>query len=212
VPIPAGTPTPTALARPGSTGAFVVDVQLRLGLGVDGLYGPATRAAVTAFQRARDLPASGMVDAATWAELELLPTACPPAAAEPITAAPGAGKTVALTFDDGPGPITPQVLAVLSRFGVPATFFDTGLHDVTYPQYARNVVAAGDVLGNHTYNHYKNWGYAQYFTAATQRRELTGRLRCKRRSSATPPVSCAHREAPSTIARWLWSVASACRW
>lgn len=54
-----------------------------------------------------------------------------------------------------------------------ATFFDTGLHDATYPQYARSIVAAGDVLGDHTYTHPKNWGFHTYFTSVVQRAELT---------------------------------------
>src|SRR5207302_38896 len=33
---------------------------------------------------------------------------------------------IALTFDDGPGPYTPQVLSVLEREGAPATFFEVG--------------------------------------------------------------------------------------
>lgn len=98
---------------------------------------------------------------------------CPFPSTSPITAAPGVGKTVALTFDDGASIYTPQILAVLARFRVHATFFDTGLADTRYPQYARAVVAAGDVLGNHTYDHPKNWGFRTHFTLPEQRLELT---------------------------------------
>lgn len=97
---------------------------------------------------------------------------CPTPAWGPVTAAPGLGKTVALTFDDGASVYTPQILAVLARFHVHATFFDTGLADSRYPQYARAVVAAGDVLGNHTWDHPKNWGY-RYYSTSFQRWELT---------------------------------------
>jgi len=41
--------------------------------------------------------------------------------------APGSGKTVALTFDDGPGRSTTAILAVLLRYTVPATFFNIGV-------------------------------------------------------------------------------------
>lgn len=80
---------------------------------------------------------------------------------------------MALTFDDGASVYTPQILSALARFHVRATFFDTGLADSRYPQYARAVVAAGDELGNHTYDHPKNWGYQAYYSWYSQRLELT---------------------------------------
>ena len=98
---------------------------------------------------------------------------CPFPAAAPITAAPGVGKTIALTFDDGSGAFTPQILAVLIRLHVHATFFDTGLHDSADPRDARAVIAAGDEIGNHTYHHDKNWGFRSVYTLAQQRLELT---------------------------------------
>jgi len=65
-----------------------------------------------------------------------------------------AGKRViALTFDDGPGPYTPQVLSVLERYKVPATFFEIGEQVVEYPQYTRMLAAAGDPVEDHTWTH-----------------------------------------------------------
>lgn len=112
---------------------------------------------------------------ATPGEASLAPTTtagCPAPAAEPVTSAPGAGRTIALTFDDGSSTWTPKILAVLERFHIHATFFDTGLHDHEFPQYAKQVLAAGNVVGNHTYNHLMNWGYRKYFTEAEQRAEV----------------------------------------
>lgn len=61
---------------------------------------------------------------------------------------------VALTFDDGPNPTwTPQILAVLQRYGVPATFFDVGMNAEANPGLVQQEVAQGDVVGNHTYSH-----------------------------------------------------------
>lgn len=61
---------------------------------------------------------------------------------------------VALTFDDGPSPqYTPQVLAVLRRFHVPATFFAVGYLAAAYPDLIRAEANAGMEIGNHTYNH-----------------------------------------------------------
>lgn len=65
-----------------------------------------------------------------------------------------APKTVALTFDDGPDPLwTPQVLAVLRRYHVPATFFVIGSRVARYPELVRDVRAAGSELGVHTFTH-----------------------------------------------------------
>lgn len=51
------------------------------------------------------------------------------AAASVVWSGPTSRRRVALTFDDGPHPDwTPEVLAVLRRTGVPATFFCTGQH------------------------------------------------------------------------------------
>ncbi|WP_051304338.1 polysaccharide deacetylase family protein, partial [Calidithermus chliarophilus] len=63
-------------------------------------------------------------------------------------------RLVALTFDDGPWPgSTPAVLDILARNGVKATFFWIGQHLERYPDLARQVVAEGHAVGNHTYSH-----------------------------------------------------------
>ena len=63
-------------------------------------------------------------------------------------------REVALTFDDGPNDAaTPELLEVLGRRGVRATFFAMGDFARLRPEIARQVVAAGHVLGNHTMSH-----------------------------------------------------------
>lgn len=65
-------------------------------------------------------------------------------------------KAVYLTFDDGPIPeVTPQVLAILDRYGVKATFFMVGENAVKHPEVFEQVRARGHSIGNHTYNHIK---------------------------------------------------------
>lgn len=72
-----------------------------------------------------------------------------------VTTVPGPPEApaVALTFDDGPGPHTPDVLAVLARYGVRATFFVCGRSVQDRPDLLRETVAAGHALGNHTLTH-----------------------------------------------------------
>lgn len=67
-----------------------------------------------------------------------------------------AGKTVALTFDDGPHPKqTDEILSVLQKYGVRATFFPIGENVKNYPEVEKRVAAAGHEIGNHTYTHAK---------------------------------------------------------
>jgi peptidoglycan/xylan/chitin deacetylase (PgdA/CDA1 family) len=61
--------------------------------------------------------------------------------------------TVALTFDDGPSPWTPGILAVLRRHRIRATFCMLGDEARRYPAYAREVVLDGHQLCNHSRDH-----------------------------------------------------------
>jgi len=62
--------------------------------------------------------------------------------------------TVALTFDDGPSPIyTPQILAILKKYNIKATFFMVGVNAQKYPEMVRLVLADGHAINNHTLTH-----------------------------------------------------------
>jgi peptidoglycan-N-acetylglucosamine deacetylase len=63
-------------------------------------------------------------------------------------------KLIALTFDDGPYPLyTPLLLDILKRYKVKATFFLVGIHVREYPALARQIVADGHEIANHTHRH-----------------------------------------------------------
>jgi peptidoglycan/xylan/chitin deacetylase (PgdA/CDA1 family) len=63
-------------------------------------------------------------------------------------------NTVALTFDDGPNPVyTPQILAILQRFGVQATFFCIGFEVRDHPDVVQQERLAGMTIGNHSWDH-----------------------------------------------------------
>ena len=65
-----------------------------------------------------------------------------------------AGSKVALTFDDGPSAEwTPQILDVLKREGVQATFFIQGKYAAEYPKLIERIAAEGHEIGNHSYTH-----------------------------------------------------------
>src|SRR5206468_2131322 len=63
-------------------------------------------------------------------------------------------KKIALTFDDGPDNIyTPQILDVLHKYNVPATFFIIGLNGNQYPSVLKRIFDEGHEIGSHTYTH-----------------------------------------------------------
>jgi peptidoglycan/xylan/chitin deacetylase (PgdA/CDA1 family) len=63
-------------------------------------------------------------------------------------------RQLALTFDDGPNdPYTLQLLDVLAKHGVKSTLFLIGKYVDRRPDIVREIVAAGHVVANHTYNH-----------------------------------------------------------
>ena len=62
-------------------------------------------------------------------------------------------RAIALTFDDGPSPGTPQLLEILDKYGVKATFFECGVNIRRLPEIARAVLQAGHEIGNHTDTH-----------------------------------------------------------
>jgi peptidoglycan/xylan/chitin deacetylase (PgdA/CDA1 family) len=63
-------------------------------------------------------------------------------------------NSIALTFDDGPSPLsTPILLSLLARHKLPATFFVVGEKAAKYPELIANIIAEGHTVGNHSWNH-----------------------------------------------------------
>jgi peptidoglycan/xylan/chitin deacetylase (PgdA/CDA1 family) len=58
-----------------------------------------------------------------------------------------------LTYDDGPGTATPQLLELLGAHGARATFFMVGSEVERDPELARAVTAAGHEIGSHSMHH-----------------------------------------------------------
>ena len=68
-----------------------------------------------------------------------------------------ARRAIALTFDDGPSESTPELLRILKQYHVPATFFQCGRSVRRLPEIARQVLAEGHLIGNHTDSHAFLW-------------------------------------------------------
>ncbi len=61
---------------------------------------------------------------------------------------------IALTFDDGPHPgRTPEILDILEKYNIKATFFVVGQNVENYPEVFKRAVAEGHEIGNHTFSH-----------------------------------------------------------
>ena len=64
------------------------------------------------------------------------------------------GKQIALTFDDGPNePYTSQLLDVLKKYDIKATFFVCGACVTRHPQTLRRIYSEGHEIGNHSHDH-----------------------------------------------------------
>lgn len=66
----------------------------------------------------------------------------------------GVGKVVYITFDDGPtDDVTEQILEVLDKYSVKATFFCCGQNADEHPGLLKKISDAGHVVGYHSYSH-----------------------------------------------------------
>ncbi|MGM9677000.1 MAG: polysaccharide deacetylase family protein [Butyricicoccus sp.] len=67
---------------------------------------------------------------------------------------PAAGKTLYLTFDDGPDPrYTPQLLDLLEQYQIPASFFVVAQSAQANPALIARMKRSGHVVGLHSLSH-----------------------------------------------------------
>lgn len=95
----------------------------------------------------------------------------------------GRRREVALTFDDGPGPYTPEVLAILERGHVPATFFQVGRMIPVFHLAARDERSRHFPIGDHTQNH----PLLAALAADRQRAEIVDQTAAMRRNGEPAP-------------------------
>lgn len=70
------------------------------------------------------------------------------------------GRTVYLTFDDGPSSLTEPLLEVLDRYKVKATFFVVGVNDKNETRDLKEIVKRGHAIGVHSWSHNYHQIYA----------------------------------------------------
>ncbi|WP_052770108.1 polysaccharide deacetylase [Paenibacillus sp. IHB B 3415] len=141
---------------------FLQDGKLMVPLKVSGYLGYIiTFAGDKYLLRVKD-GSAGLTDEAfvTQYAAELKPAETAPAEPEP-SAEPGKpGQTVYLTFDDGPSATTSQLLDILSKYEVQATFFMLGNNMNKYPSQVKRIVKEDYGLGLHGMTHRKEKFYA----------------------------------------------------
>ncbi len=81
-------------------------------------------------------------------------------------------KKILLTFDDGPSPHTPALLALLRHHNLHAIFFCIGKQIQQHPDIVKQIIADGHIIGNHTYHH------NPFYTFWTTRRIETELRQC----------------------------------
>ena len=97
----------------------------------------------------------GLAAGAAWLAYAWLPHLATPLC---VHRAPGAGRRIALTFDDGPDPEwTPRVLSLLAARDVRATFFLVGERAARAPHTVSAIAGAGHEVASHGWSHRSLW-------------------------------------------------------
>jgi peptidoglycan/xylan/chitin deacetylase (PgdA/CDA1 family) len=130
--------------------ALLLLTVLLVGGGGGGAHAPAIRPPAAFFGRIETLAGSGpgSIVAAENAGIDRTLAYTPY-----VRIAGSQHREIAITFDDGPGPYTPEVISILGRLHVPATFFEVGVLEHYFHASTSRIIAAGDAVGDHTYHH-----------------------------------------------------------
>lgn len=62
-------------------------------------------------------------------------------------------KCIALTFDDGPDDFTHEIVNLLGKFNIKASFFLVGKHMSKHHELIQFLIHHGHTIGNHTFSH-----------------------------------------------------------
>ncbi|MFI8521168.1 polysaccharide deacetylase family protein [Streptomyces sp. NPDC085481] len=114
----------------------------------------AGQAAQAAKAQARQRPAAYRLQPMTEYAPPAFRRAIPPVRQRPFLRMSGVGRSMVLTFDDGPDPrYTPEILATLRRYDCRAMFFVCGEMAVDNQDLLKEMAEDGHVVGNHSWSH-----------------------------------------------------------
>lgn len=124
-------------------------------------------------------------------------------------------KCVAITFDDGPGSQTDELLRMLSAVDALATWFPLGAVVADSPDRLRAIADAGHEIGNHSWSHPQLTARSngEIDTQVTRTAELIEELLGTRPSLVRPPYGAISRRVVAELGRLnapaiLWDVDS----
>lgn len=164
---------PGGYLKYGSRGSRVEEVQRALNkigyqIHEDGIYGKRTRESILDLQRKYNrLSMDGIYGANTRRAIEKLMTGEDLATTDKVeedksseNIEPASGKIAYLTFDDGPSTtVTPEILDILNKYDIRATFFVLGTMAEQNPDILKRIQEEGHSIGNHTYSHKYDYLY-----------------------------------------------------
>ena len=113
-------------------------------------------------------------------------------------------KKIALTFDDGPHPKeTHEILDILDKYNVKATFFVVGKHANWYSEPLKRAAKEGHEIGNHTFSHpdISNLGSDDIKREIKECEETLEKLTCKKTTLFRPPYGSYRQEKLAEIAK-----------
>jgi peptidoglycan-N-acetylglucosamine deacetylase len=114
-------------------------------------------------------------------------------------------RRIAITFDDGPDPgLTVDILDMLDRHAIRATFFVVGRNVLLYPHIVKRAFQAGHVIACHDMHHqwWSNFRMtSQLFRDFTQARRIVENAIGKKMLMYRPPMGLMNPHVPIALSR-----------
>jgi len=111
-------------------------------------------------------------------------------------------RDVLITFDDGPGKYTLQILDTLDKYGVKAIFFLVGRNVEIHPDLVKEIHRRGHIIGNHSYSHSPLlllWGFDRVYKEIDSTNKLIERITGEKVIFFRPPYGRYSRAMDSVV-------------